>query len=377
MSPRFVIIGGGFYGVCLALLFRSLSEEVVVLERENTLLSKASFVNQARVHTGFHYPRSFATAKRSMVLHQRFQRDFAPAIHDDFQMLYAVARERSKVTATRFHSMFRQLGAPIRAATPGQAALFSDRTIDQVFQCDEAAFDAAILRELLSERLAKAAVRVETGVRATRVDRDADGRPLVETDTGEALAADFVINATYAQLNTVRRRGSHDVLPIKNEITELALVTPPPELAGLGVTVMDGPFFSIIPFPARDCYSLTHVSYTPQFSWSFTSGEVPVRAETLRPGTRWLQMVRDAERFMPCMANTVWRQSLFVTKSVLQKNEIDDGRPIFVRRDPAMPEFLAVMGAKIDNIYDLLTLLPEIEPRFAGADTRWLFGGKG
>ena len=49
-----IIIGGGFYGCCLALYLRSILENVLVLEREGGLLSRASFVNQARIHTGFH-----------------------------------------------------------------------------------------------------------------------------------------------------------------------------------------------------------------------------------------------------------------------------------------------------------------------------------
>lgn len=377
MSTRFVIVGGGFYGVCLALFFRSLSKDVVIVEREERLLSQASFVNQARVHTGFHYPRSFATAKRSLVLHQRFQQDFAPAIDRDFQMLYAVARDRSKVTAMRFQSMFEQLGAPIRAATQGQSELFSSERIEKVFQCDEAAFNATALRDLLQERLETAGIRVETATTATAIGRGAGGKPVVETVGGGAIPADFVFNATYARLNHLRREGSHDVLPIKNEVTELALVDPPAALAGLGVTVIDGPFFSIMPFPARDCYSLTHVRYTPHFAWHYGDGEIPGGATEVQPASHWLQMVRDATRFLPCMATTGWRGSLYVTKSVLERNEIDDGRPIFLRRDPAMPELFSVMGAKIDNIYDLFAMLPQLEPGFADAHTGWLFKGPG
>ena len=60
-----IIIGGGFYGCCLALFLRSISRKVLLIEAEDQLLSRASRVNQARVHTGFHYPRSAATASAS------------------------------------------------------------------------------------------------------------------------------------------------------------------------------------------------------------------------------------------------------------------------------------------------------------------------
>ena len=88
----FAVIGGGFYGCCLALLLRSITDRVIVVEANTGVLERASRVNQARIHTGFHYPRSFLTALRSMMLHRRFASDFPFAVVDDFQMLYAIAR---------------------------------------------------------------------------------------------------------------------------------------------------------------------------------------------------------------------------------------------------------------------------------------------
>ncbi len=50
----------------------------------------------------------------------------------------------------------------------------------------------------------------------------------------------------------------------------MALMKMPPALNELGITVMDGPFFSLMPFPARSLHTLSHVRYTPHFSWQDT-----------------------------------------------------------------------------------------------------------
>ena len=47
----------------------------------------------------------------------------------------------------------------------------------------------------------------------------------------------------------------------------MALVEPPAELGGAAVTVMDGPFFSLMPYPSRGLFTLSHVRYTPHCSW--------------------------------------------------------------------------------------------------------------
>ena len=41
----------------------------------------------------------------------------------------------------------------------------------------------------------------------------------------------------------------------------------PRQLKDFSITVMDGPFFSIMPFPSKNLYTLSHVRYTPHESW--------------------------------------------------------------------------------------------------------------
>ena len=52
------IIGGGFFGLYLAEYFSRLNKKVLIIEKENDAMQRASYVNQARVHNGYHYPRS-------------------------------------------------------------------------------------------------------------------------------------------------------------------------------------------------------------------------------------------------------------------------------------------------------------------------------
>src|ERR1700754_599973 len=103
MRYQFVIIGGGFFGCAVALhLRRTGFERILLIEREADLLQRASYANQARVHNGYHYPRSFLTACRSRINLPRFCRDYDFAVRKDFVALYAVATSRSKVIPQQF-----------------------------------------------------------------------------------------------------------------------------------------------------------------------------------------------------------------------------------------------------------------------------------
>ena len=115
-----VIIGGGFYGAAIAIYLakqRGL-KRIVLVECESALLTRASYNNQARVHNGYHYPRSFTTAYRSRVNLPKFVRDWPDAVKQDFTKLYAIARRNSKVTAKQFERFCWEIGAKIQPADP-------------------------------------------------------------------------------------------------------------------------------------------------------------------------------------------------------------------------------------------------------------------
>lgn len=363
-----IVIGGGFYGCCLALFLRSVFDRVVVLEAESTLLSRASLVNQARIHTGFHYPRSFVTARRSLALYERFIAEFSDAVVDDFTMLYAIARYGSKVTPQRFEKMYRDLKAPIAQGSAADRSLFDPARVAGVYRCREHAFNAVILRDLLAARMA--AVDVDVRLSSTAEEISAAPDMIGVTTAQGSLSAPLVVDATYGQI-AGRGGPSAPQQALKYELTELALIEPPEALAGLGVTVMDGPFFSVMPFPARDCYSLTHVRYTPHRAW--VSGKARHEATAEAPQSHWMHMQRDAQRFMPPLKDLDWRGSLYETKTVLLRNERDDGRPILLAQNQSAPGLLTVLGGKLDNIYDLFDAmrglgghLAEAHPRFVG-----------
>ena len=374
-SWDYIVIGGGFYGCCLALYLRSISSRVLLVEAGERLMDRASRVNQARVHTGFHYPRSAATAVKSMLLHRRFLADFPEAVVGDFQMLYAIARRRSKVTAKKFHRMFRDMGAPIEVAGPAHRALFNPDMVEEVFACHEVAFDHKVLGRMVGERLAQAgiAVRLSTGVMALQDHRSG---VVARLSDGSEVTASYAFNITYSQINAVLATAGLPPARLKHEIAELALIEPPRELERIGVTVMDGPFFSAMPYPAEGLYSLTHVRYTPHDSWADNAQARDPYAHfaALEPESRYAFMQRDARFYLPCLAGATYRRSIYEVKTVLIKNEGDDGRPILYHRNPETSRVISVLGGKIDNIYDLFEAVKETGGAFAGADAGFLFG---
>lgn len=356
-----VIIGGGFYGLAIAsyLVNTRKLPKVLIIERENALMARASFNNQARVHNGYHYPRSFTTAYRSRINLPKFTQQYGKCVNNTFTKIYAIPVRNSKVTARQFYRFCVEIGAKIAAAPSKISNLFNPRLIKEVYQVEEFAFDATVLKELILAELNNQA-EIIMGHTVTEVAQS-DSRISVSyannTDqTWRQVCCRYLFNCTYSGLNQIN--GYHDTgADLKHEITELALVDTPSELKNLGITVMDGPFFSIMPFPAASLHTLSHVRYTPHCYWKDRTNQMPYLRLDDDITTRSEWMIRDAARYLPIIKDVIYRRSLYEVKTVLLRNEGDDGRPILFARSNRLPGAFSILGGKIDNIFDILEKL--------------------
>jgi glycine/D-amino acid oxidase-like deaminating enzyme len=359
-----IVIGGGFYGARLSLVLREHGRSVLLLERERELLGRASIRNQARVHGGYHYPRSILTSLRSRANYARFVDEYGDCVYGLFTHYYAIARGASKVTASQFVEFCRRIGAPVSPAPESVCRLFDEARIESVFEVEECAFDAVRLRERLSRELSIAGVHVLESTPVTGV-RGTGGGLRVQWKDGSA-AGELVLNCTYSALNDVLVAAGATPIPIKRELTEMALVQVPDDLHGCGVTVMDGPFFSLMPYPARGAlYTLSHVRYTPHASWSGggATGVDGDRLLAIRRETRFPHMIRDAARFLPIIRQSRYVDSLWEIKALMPRSEQDDSRPILFRQCDELPGLYSVLGAKIDSVYDVEERLIEVITR--------------
>lgn len=363
-SEEAVIVGGGFYGAAIAIYLAKQRgfKRIVMVEKASTLLTRASYNNQARVHNGYHYPRSFTTAYRSRVNFPKFVHDWPSAITRDFTKLYAIARRNSKVNAKQFYRFCQEIGAKISPVKSSLRDLFEPSLIEEVFLVEEYAFDSTMLASWAKSELRDCGVKIFFKTSATAIlnGPNESMQVVLKSDGGfeELITCHYVFNCTYSGLNQFNGDFRGTQTRLKQEITEMALIKVPPLLHDLGITVMDGPFFSIMPFPARGLHTLSHVRYTPHMHWNDEQSVDPYeKLSQYDQVSRVDRMVRDVRRYLPAVQDAKYVESLFEIKTVLAKNEGDDGRPILFEKHSELPGCYSVLGGKIDNIYDILEKL--------------------
>ena len=363
-GDRTVVIGGGFFGMYIAEYLARSGSKVILLERESELMTRASMVNQARVHNGYHYPRSVLTALRSRVSFPKFVREFKDCIDDSFQKYYMIGRLLGKVTARQFKKFCHRIGASIDRAPDRIIRLANPALVEDVFLTTEYAFNAPELRRIMKTRLDSAGVAIQFGSAASRVQRQGE-ELVIEVLNGTAhFIADQVYNCTYSMLNSILTNSGLSIIPLKHEMAEVCLVDVPEVLKNVGITIVCGPFFSVMPFPSENLHSFSHVRYTPHFEWKDGDDNPYVNPNeyfhSLQQKSNWRAMQLDAARYVPMLSECVYRKSMWEVKTTLPLSEGDDSRPILFKPNYMLPGFHCVIGGKMDNVYDAIELLKRL-----------------
>ena len=380
-----IIIGGGLYGLYAATFCGKRGEKVLVLEYDDAPFKRATYINQARVHMGYHYPRSLSTALKSAGYYRRFHEDYGFSIHEQFRQIYATSGQFSWTNGQQFKDFCKAAGIYCKEEAP--SAYFKDGAVDGAFLTEEDTYDAMILRDYFLDEIAKLpGIELQLNARMGFIHKLADkyeiGYGIGEETCSHVASAPFVLNATYASCNqilkmvedktgaTADKSGMTDDFKsfgIKYELCEIILCKPSEALKPYGFTVMDGPFFSIMPFGKTGYHSLTSVTFTPHVT---SYDEVPkftcqagtkCRPEQLcncndcpnKPATAFDYMSHLAEKYLLPEYGYTYEKSLFSMKPILKSSEVDDSRPTTIRVSSESPTFVSVLSGKINTVYDL------------------------
>lgn len=372
-----IMIGAGLYGLYAAYFCARCGQHVLVLECEDAPFKRATYINQARVHQGYHYPRSLSTAMKSAGYFARFNKDYGFCINREFQKVYATSSEYSWSDGEQFMKFCEAAQIPCEELNPGK--FFKEGMCDGAFLTREYTYDAMILRDFFMEKLAEMESLVEIHFNAVieRIEKAQDVYELYvrekDSDTLAEYRTGFVLNATYASTNQILDLLGYDKFGIKYELCEIILCDVDDRLKEYGFTVMDGPFFSIMPFGKTGLHSLTSVTFTPhatsydavpQFSCQADSGGTCSGSRLgncndckARPATAFPYMANLARKYPREEYGFAYRDSLFSMKPILMSSEIDDSRPTVVRTYSTDPTFVGVLSGKINTVYDLDEIL--------------------
>ena len=374
VETDFLIIGGGIFGIYAALHLSQLGQSVIVVEKEQQLMRKASIVNQARLHGGYHYPRSIATARMSDENKARFTADHQDFILFDFDKFYAIDRFGSLTDGAQFERFCAYIGidCTLEPAHP----MFNYERLEAVFRTTEYTFDPLLIARYYEDKVREdGRIQIWTQHLVKEAAAVGDYWELTLEQTSESstkqVRAAQVINATYSASNAINQLFGLDEIRLMHEISEMAFVTSP-QLGTTGLTVMDGPFGSIMPYGKSGLLSLSSVAYThhkvsyesqPHFDCQEHNPDCSPAAPAICngcvacPPANYRKMKAQIQQYLAPQVELNYFTSMFTIKSKLKANFIDDGRPTEINVLHRKPHFYCIFAGKINSIYEIEKVL--------------------
>ncbi len=311
---RVAIIGGGWVGCHLAMVLRD-QMEVVLYEKNHTLISETSFINQNRLHYGYHYARNAATRRLCATTFVRFMEDYGDLVHDVNNNYYAVSEDESLLDAETISIIFgKGPHASLDPQTFNHTSLLlntPEKRID--------AIGASLYFQWQLESLVKKEAIQRSDLHALKQDHD------------------FVFDCTNNAL--LDPLSSHFF-----EAVTMFIYRPKTSLPFGALTYIDGSLFSIYPYNDK-CFSLSHVKY------GIMNGNSLDNADDAR---RLIE--QHVERYWPGFADSF--DYLFPTLSIKAKTkDCSANRTPLMRQDENLFSFFT---GKIQGIYAIEQMVKQI-----------------
>lgn len=175
--------------------------------------------------------------------------------------MYTTSSRYSWTDGEQFKRFCKAAGIPCEELHPGR--FFKDHMCDGAFLTREYTYDAMLLKDhLLAELGPLGNVEARYRIAIERIEKLQDAYA-VHLDDGREYRTGFLLNAAYAGIDQILEMAGYEKFRIKYELCEIILCDPDERLRRYRFTVMDGPFFSIMPFGKTGFHSLTSVTFTP------------------------------------------------------------------------------------------------------------------
>jgi hypothetical protein len=327
MGAKIAIAGAGIYGATAAIRLAEQGHHVTLFDPLGVMRA-ASAINQYRVHSGYHYPRSPETIIETLEARREFVEAFAPAIVRNSRHYYAIPREGSRTRPQQYEQIMQSHGLPLHACRP---EWMNFEYIDQCYEVDENIYDPDLLRTVIESHLETLEIKIVQSVFLPEMRGDYD----------------FVVWATYGM------GPSRDVFKIaKYQVAEKILIALPVELQGIALVVVDGPFTAFDPYGSSQHSLFGSAKHTNH--WSTSNPKEPIPEKYLRvlnrsefspaADTRFEAMREDCCLAVPAAEDANYIGSRF-TLRVVEDNPEHDRRILYVRE--SLPGEIHIFSGKV------------------------------
>lgn len=310
---RVAVVGAGIYGSSIALELAKHGHNVKVYDPLG-IMNAASSINQLRIHSGYHYPRSLETIEEILTAKDDFISEYGDSVVKDVESYYAIPKEGSKTNPDNYEEVLDKFGLFHEKVKP---SWIDFEYIDCCYSVKEDIYDPNILRNIVAK-----------GFNLNKIEFKKDKFFPEDEDS-----FDFVIYATYGA------SGSHSHLfkKVQLQVAEKVKIKLPSEIRKISLVVVDGPFTAFDPYGASSMSQFGSALHTNHWKTFDMDEQIPKRYSELLnlpdfkkvDFTRFSEMVDEACKSVPLCCKAEYMGSRF-TLRLVEHNPGKDRRTLQV-----------------------------------------------
>ena len=317
---------------------------VTILEKQNDILQGTSRATHNRAHLGYHYPRSPQTARECLEGYRYFVAHFPDALYFPGKSYYLIEKDLSKVTTDEYKSFCESMGLHFQMEWPDECFVKREH-LDASFMVIEPCFDLHKLKSHFLQQISQLRITLICNYELAKAELLSSRQVALTNQHGEStrFKADAVINATYTATNNVQRLfgTTEELSEYTFHQTEVVVAEASSRIPSL--TVMDGPFVTILPC-AHESDSGRYLVYDVSHS-VVDEKEGHVFEGFGRRSSNWPKMVDHGSRYYAMMRDLRYVKSLWADRPI-PTSVTDASRRTRILRHNCMDAFFSVMEGK-------------------------------
>lgn len=343
---KVAVIGAGVYGCWIAYILSKKGYLVNLFEKNDEIISESSKLNQYRIHRGYHYLKSLNTAYRCQANYQRFIEFFSDAVYSEFKSFYGISKFHSNINSNTFEQVCSLLNMPYKIFP--ESNIFNYKLIEKIYEVDEKIYDVEKLRNKFSELTNNKNINIFLNTKIEILNKNN-----LQTADKENYKFDYVFNCTYSEIDQFKNISTSK-LDLNYILSEIGIIEVPDLIKNIGVTIIDGPFFSFLPIN-ENRHTISHVMYT--HLETNNQNDFLIRKKSLNNDSSFInlkKMILDASRYIPLLESSLIKKSFYQIKAISKQNNRNDSRPIIVEKNE---NCFNIIGSKVDNMFDMTNYL--------------------
>jgi len=321
------IIGGGIFGLTIALHLSKFCKLIKVYEYNSKVLYGATKFNHNRHHFGFHYPRSLETAKQCLEAQKDFDRFYKNCIDYSFENYYAISKKNSKINFRNFEKFCQKINLKIKKIKiPNE--IFNKIKISKCYLVKEGVYNFDKMKLVLLKRLSqKKNIKIIKGI---HVNSYVDVNSTITYKKNKKFfkeSFDHVINATYSNLNNhiYKRKNKVQMEYNLQEMCKLKI-----KGKRFGSTILDGEFPSILPIAGKkNEYLFAHVKYSQLVKKISTT--IPKKIIKKEYKSNLQRTISESEKYLHVLKKSKVIGNFKVIRSVNVDNQKDSRKSEIIK----------------------------------------------